>query len=130
VILLDTHTLIWAMKSRGMLSVRAAAVLDGTPGRSVSAASLYEIAYKGGRGKWPEVEDLLALDLEAALANDGIDVIPVSGAIMQRAGTLDWNHRDPFDRMIVVTALDRGAALVSKDATLDTVDDPAFRRVW
>lgn len=32
--------------------------------------------------------------------------------------------------MIVVTALDRGAALVSKDTTLDTVDDPAFRRVW
>ena len=58
-------------------------------------------------GKWPEVEGLLSLDLDAQLQSDGFDIIPASGAIMERAGRFDWTHRDPFDRIIVATAFDR-----------------------
>lgn len=96
-ILLDTHTLVWFRNSPELLSATVLeAVLHGQ--LAINAASLYEIAYKGGRGKWAEVVDLLSLDLEAVLESDGIDVIPVSGTIMQRAGALDRDHRDPFDR--------------------------------
>lgn len=97
---------------------------------SISAASTYEISLKGSRGKWAAVEPLLAYDIEERLAVDGIEVIPVSGKIMQRAGWFDWPHRDPFDRIIVATALEREIAVVSKDKTLDTCGFSAFKRVW
>ena len=95
-----------------------------------SAASLYEIAYKAMLGRWPEVEGLLCVDLDARLRSDGLEVIPASGAIMERAGRLDWAHRDPFDRIIVATALDRALPVVSKDGTLEEAPGGRLQRVW
>ena len=73
---------------------------------------------------------LLAFDLDARLRADGFELVPASGAIMQRAGSFDWTHRDPFDRIIVATALSRGLAVVSKDQTLDSNGASGWRRVW
>jgi PIN domain nuclease of toxin-antitoxin system len=128
--LLDTHVLVWAMTAPEYLSPRARAALEITGERLVSAASLYEIAYKVGIGKWPEVAVLLASDLDARLTCDGFEVLPASGGIMQRAGSFDWPHRDPFDRIIVATALARRVPVVSKDATLDGNALPGWERNW
>ncbi len=129
-ILLDTHTLIWAMSAPEELSDAARRALTDAPARCVSAASLYEISYKARIGKWPEVAGLLRVDLDAWLRSDGFDVVPASGAIMHRAGGLDWPHRDPFDRIIVATALQHSMSVVSKDRTLDTITEPDWRRIW
>jgi PIN domain nuclease of toxin-antitoxin system len=118
------------MASPAELSPAARLALEEAPERCVSAASLYEIAWKARIGKWPEIAPLLAFDLDARLRADGFDVLPASGAVMQRAGSFDWSHRDPFDRIIVATALARDLAVVSKDATLDTNGAPGWRRVW
>ena len=128
--LLDTHTLIWAMSAPQHLSSAARQALESAPERCVSAASLYEITYKATIGKWPEVAGLLEFDLCARLEAEDFEVIPASGAIMQRAGTLNWPHRDPFDRIIVATALQRELPTVSKDKTLDTTGIVEFHRVW
>lgn len=128
--LLDTHTLVWAMMAPEHLSRAARTVLEDAETRCVSAASLYEIAFKARLGKWPEVSDLLSMDLDASLRSEGITVIPATGAIMERAGRLDWAHRDPFDRIIVATALDRGLTVISKDETLDTAPEGSLTRLW
>jgi PIN domain nuclease of toxin-antitoxin system len=128
--LLDTHTLVWAMRAAGELSPAARRALETSTERCVSAASLYEITYKAGTGKWPEVAPLLGVDLDARLRADGFEVMPASGAIMQRAGAFDWAHRDPFDRIIVATALVHDLAVVSKDETLDGNGASEWRRIW
>ena len=128
--LLDTHVLVWAMLAPGLLSGPAREALSAASQRCVSAASLYEIAYKAMLGRWPEVEGLLCVDLDARLRSDGLEVIPASGAIMERAGRLDWAHRDPFDRIIVATALDRALPVVSKDGTLEEAPGGRLQRVW
>ncbi|WP_299822184.1 type II toxin-antitoxin system VapC family toxin [uncultured Jannaschia sp.] len=128
--LLDTHVLIWAMLAPDLLSGSARdALLDATE-RCVSAASLYEITCKAMLGKWPEVEKLLSVDLDTRLRSDGFEVIPASGAVMELAGRLAWAHRDPFDRIIVATALERAMPVVSKDETLDTVPGGRVQRIW
>ena len=127
--LLDTHVLVWALLAPDHLSRAARDALAGSTERIVSAASLYEIAYKARLGKWPEVAPLLQIDLDARLRADGFEVAAASGAIMERAGRLDWSHRDPFDRLIVATAQHRVVALVSKDATLDAAPD-GVQRIW
>jgi PIN domain nuclease of toxin-antitoxin system len=129
-ILLDTHTLVWALSAPAELSPTARQALEKSTERCVSAASLYEITYKARIGKWPELSPLLAFDLDARLRADGFDIVPASGAITQCAGSLDWKHRDPFDRIIVATALARELAVVSKDETLDTNGASGWRRVW
>ena len=128
--LLDTHVLIWAMLAPHLLSKPARDALTGATERCVSAASLYEITYKAMLGKWPEVEGLLSIDLDTRLRSDGFEVIPASGAIMERAGRFAWAHRDPFDRIIIATALDRALPVVSKDETLDTVPAGGVQRIW
>lgn len=111
------------------LSTRTRDALATSTERVVSAASLYEISYKARLGKWPEVAGLLALDLDARLRVDGFEVAAATGAVMERAGRMDWSHRDPFDRLIVATAQVRCLPLVSKDATLDGAPD-GVERVW
>ena len=128
--LLDTHTLIWAMLSPDMLSEKAQSALISTSERCVSAVSLYEITLKASLGKWPEVEHLLSLDLDERLRSIDFEIIPANGGIMQRAGSFDWKHRDPFDRIIVATAIDRDMAVISKDRTLDTIGWKGWHRIW
>lgn len=118
------------MLSPGLLSGTARAALEAATERCVSAASLYEITLKASLGKWPEVMPLLTLDLDARLRSDGLEVVSASGAIMQRAGRFDWAHRDPFDRIILATAIERRLAIVSKDATLDTAPGAVVSRIW
>ena len=127
--LLDTHALVWARAAPAKLSRAARRALETAAERCVSGASLYEITYKATIGKWPELSPLLAVDLDAKLRADGFDVVPASGAIAQRAGSLGWAHRDPFDRIIVATALARGLAVVSKDESLDANGAPGWRRI-
>jgi PIN domain nuclease of toxin-antitoxin system len=128
-VLLDTHVLVWALLAPDHLSSCAQDALARSSERIVSAASLYEITYKARLGKWPEVAPLLQVDLDARLRADGFEIAAATGAIMEWAGRLDWDHRDPFDRLIVATAQHRGLKLVSKDGTLDDAPD-GIERIW
>ena len=60
---------------------------------------------------------------------DGFEVTAATGAIIERAGRFDWDHRDPFDRVIVATAQLRRLVLVSKNETLDGAPG-GIERVW
>ena len=95
----------------------------------MSAASLHEITCKVMLGKWPEVEGLPCMDLDVRPRSGGFDVIPASGVIVERAGRFAWAHRDPFDRIIVATALERALPVVSKDGMLDDAPSAELHRV-
>lgn len=48
----------------------------------------------------------------------GIQELALTGIDMIRAGRMQWDHRDPFDRMIVAQALRHGATLVTADQAI------------
>lgn len=52
---------------------------------------------------------------EAALAPAGIELLPLTANVTFRAVELSPVHKDPFDRMIIATALSYGAKLASVD---------------
>jgi PIN domain nuclease of toxin-antitoxin system len=85
----------------------------------------FEIAQKGRLGKWPEVAGVLD-GLPALHETQGGRVAPLDAEICLSAGSLPWPHRDPFDRLIAVTALRRQLTLVSADSVFDEV----LKRVW
>jgi len=45
-----------------------------------------------------------------------------------RSVSLDWEHRDPADRVIVATALQQGVPLLTKDAAIRGF--PGVQCVW
>ncbi len=72
-------------------------------------------ARRTGEPGWPEAEILLAqhADLTSRLGAQSLDI---SAADAIRAGSLDWDHADPFDRMLAAQSLLHQAALVTRDA--------------
>lgn len=115
-LLLDTHAYVWALTDPHRLSGRARTAIE-TPSNTVvvSADTAWEVAIKYRAGKWPEADILLAQheDLTSAL---GAQSLEISAADAIRAGSLDWDHGDPFDRVLAAQSLLHQAALVTRDA--------------
>lgn len=112
--LLDTHVLLWLATDPDQVPVRLRRDLETAESLFVSAASAYEIAQKSRLGRLPHGERLLARWghlLDALLAAE----LPLSAEHMREAGGLAWEHRDPFDRMLVAQARLDGLVLVTKD---------------
>lgn len=118
VIVLDTHALLWWALEPDKLSKKARAACEqiGQDGSAVSAISFWELEVKVRRGK---LELPLAVeDLEARARQAGLEVVPVTTAIALRAGRYRFEHRDPADRMILATAEERRASVLTKDELL------------
>lgn len=117
-VLLDSHALLWWLEGNRRLSITARrAIEDEATLVHVSAASAYEIAYKAQRGFIHGGEALVANWAETLAGNDFIDM-PVTHSVALRAGNLPRHHGDPFDRLIVASALEDGLALVTNDAAI------------
>jgi PIN domain nuclease of toxin-antitoxin system len=127
-LLLDTHTFAWAVRTPELLTEKArTAILDDDMSILVSAASVWEMAIKFGRGRWPEVEAIVH-DLQRALAGLGAWLWPLNGTHGVRAGLLSWSHKDPFDRMLAAVALTDTLTLVTRDRAFRDV--PGLSVLW
>ena len=91
----------------------------------VSAISFFEIAQKVRLGKWPQMAPYVD-ELPALLASQRGVVASLEAADCLMAGTLEWPHRDPFDRFLAASALRRRIPIVSADAAFDAV----LARIW
>ena len=116
-ILLDTHTLLWLVSAPDQVSGAAREqIADSTREVMVSAVSAWEIAIKTRLGRL-DGEPLLSAwpDIMAAMA---VTELAIEAADAILAGRLAWNHRDPFDRMIVAQAARRGLTIATRDADI------------
>ncbi len=126
-VLLDTHSLVWAITSPKLLSARAAAVIsDESSVILVSAASAWEIATKVRLGKFAEAVKLEGRFM-AALDDAGYGLLSITPEIALRAGRLVGSHEDPFDRVIAAHALADDIPVISADAKLEVFN---VRRIW
>jgi PIN domain nuclease of toxin-antitoxin system len=123
--LLDTHIWAWSLTNDRRITDRALGELAKAQTILVSAISFFEIAQKVRLGKWPEMapyvdrlSDLLERQRGIATALEASDSL--------LAGTMEWPHRDPFDRLLAASALRRGIAIVSADPVFDAV----VARLW
>lgn len=117
-LLLDTHTLLWALAEPRRLSTDAASLIrDPENHLLVSAASAWEMATKFRLGKLQGAQAILAA-YESHLATLRANELPIRSAHALRAGSFAVEHRDPFDRMLAAQAVTEGVPLLT--------DDPAF----
>lgn len=123
-LLLDTHVFLWWDDGGERLSPNARSLIaDATSRVFVSAASVWEIAIKRRLGKLRFNKSPMAA-IEANLFTG----LPIDAADAERAGSLAWNHRDPFDRMLVAQCLESSLTLVTCDPAIRTFAGIAI--VW
>jgi PIN domain nuclease of toxin-antitoxin system len=126
-LLLDTHALLWWLAGDEALSVAARhGIADAGSEIFVSAASVWEMATKHRIGKLPGIQPIAA-DIEAVIANQGFQPLPISLRHAQVAGALPGPHRDLFDRMLIAQAMCDDLVLVSNEAPFDLY---GVRRLW
>jgi PIN domain nuclease of toxin-antitoxin system len=117
--LLDTHTVLWFLLDSESLSDPAAAIIEGeraSEGIVVSIASLWEFTVKHSLGKL-QFEGGVA-SLRSMIDANGWDVLPVAQRHLEALSGLPYLHRDPFDRLLVATALADVLTLVTADENI------------
>lgn len=121
--LLDTCAALWWWQDSEQLSERARFCLaDHRNLIHFSAVSAMEIATKQRLGKL-KLTGRLAANLTAAVSASGWLELPLNIADAQLAGQINWNHRDPFDRLLVAQAIAGNFKLISCDPSFKAVVD-------
>ena len=126
-VLLDTHTLLWAVINPEKLSRKAARIIDDKAGVIlVSAASAWEIATKVRKGKLPGAE-AFEHDFVRILDTLGYALLSIDAETALRAARFTAPHRDPFDRILAAQAIALDIPILSLDPRLDQF---GVRRIW
>jgi len=113
--LLDTHVMLWALTEPTRLGRTAREVIENRSSRLVvSAVSAWEITTKHRLGKLPQADVLLG-GYAKHLDRLGAIRLSVTEDHALLAGRLDWNHRDPFDRMLAAQAMIESLMIITAD---------------
>ncbi len=121
-ILADSHVLLWWLDDPQRLTPAArAAIADPANLVFFSAASVWEIGLKVGKGKLR-----IDGDVVAALQADSFEPLPITMAHAARSLTLPDMHGDPFDRMLIAQALAEGLVLATRDRLILHYDVPVL----
>lgn len=117
-LLLDTHVWLWLVQRDSTLKPPAVAAIDEAAaggGVLISAMSVWEVAMLEAKGRIS-----LSTPCESwvtkALSLPGVGLVPLSPAIAVASSRLPGAfHGDPADRILVATARERRAVLVTRD---------------
>lgn len=113
--LADTQIVIWSIISPSKITPTVQSILRENP-IFVSEISLLEITIKQKIGRLPEMP--LSVDaLINQLLTDGFQLLPIARrhiAAYEQIPLFD-NHRDPFDRLLLATALAEEVSIISAD---------------
>jgi PIN domain nuclease of toxin-antitoxin system len=94
----------------------------------VSPITVWEISRKVALGKLARtVPPGFNGSLAEWLRQAGYRVMPLSWDDCERANALPLHHKDPMDRMVIATALDRALTVVTDD---DVFEKYAVPTVW
>ena len=110
-LLLDTHILLWALNDDPRLSGKTRKLIENAADVYVSAATFWEMAIKVGVGK-------LAVDLDEIreyCLESGFVELPITLEHAIAVKDLEHHHKDPFDRLIIATALSEPMKLLTAD---------------
>jgi PIN domain nuclease of toxin-antitoxin system len=112
--LIDTQSFIWFVENNPRLPLTVKVVMEESAKLALSIVSLWEITIKISLGKLVMSGDI-ATTIDKALAN-GFEILPVERNHLITLSTLDFIHRDPFDRLIISQAIAENVSVVSCDS--------------
>jgi len=120
-ILLDTHTFLWFLSGDTELSKQARTLIENPEHEKyISIASFWEIAIKTSLGKLRL--DVPFAELKAEVIKNSFQILPITFEDTLQLISLQFHHRDPFDRIIISQAKGNNLTLVSRDYNFSLYD--------
>jgi len=115
--LLDTHVVLWFAKNSPELSDKAKnAILDIAADKYVSIASAWEVAIKLGTEKLKLAGGLP--EFYRIIDSNGFLTLPIEREYLLQMSNLPDYHKDPFDRLILSTAITENMTLITIDSNI------------
>ncbi len=116
-LLLDTSPLLFWTLDPDRLSAAAAQAVSDAGQIAVSAVSIWEIGTKVKKEQL--VMPISVREYTDRLEQiDRFEILPVCARTLIRSVELDWDHRDPADRIIVATASLNACPIVTSDSII------------
>ena len=125
--LLDTHIVLWIASDPFKLTDKVKKALSGDAVKCVSIVSAWEVAIKLGKNK----PDKVILDLPGGLPEfykmldfNEFLTLPVKRPYLLHIPSLPPLHKDPFDRLLISTAITEELTLITADEDMQKYDIP------
>lgn len=130
-IILDTNALLWWISNSDKLSKRVKKAVEEAEQEkavyisSISVLEIHNLIKKGRLG----LVTLPANWLDQIESLSYVHFVPIDNKIIvQSVSLLNFDHKDPADRIIIATALNLGAKLVTSDRKI--LDYPHVQSIW
>ena len=123
--LLDTHAVIWYFENSLRLPGGAKEIIDNNDTSiCLCTVSLWEIAIKISSGKLK-----LSLTFEEFLdkiKEYDFELLQIGEAHLKKLTALPFLHKDPFDRLLIATALVENLTIITADDNIHKYDVSCF----
>ncbi len=114
--MMDTCAFLWYIETSRRLPVALRELIDNSKDMFISQVTLWEIAIKQTVRKIDL--DMNIYELEKRCSENRITILPIETAYFERIKQLPLIHRDPFDRMIIATAIEKKLTLLTCDSNI------------
>ena len=116
-VVIDTSTLLFWTLDNQRLSPAAAVAINDAERVVVSSISVWEIGVKVSKRRL-YIPVPIREFADRLVQIDVVEVLPVDTETWLQSIELQWEHRDPADRVIVATAMLRNCPLITSDETI------------
>jgi len=113
-LLIDTQSFIWFVENDPGLPVSIRNVMeDEKYNLFISIASLWEIVIKSSLGKLPLKKNIP--EIINGITQSGFSILQIIPQHLITLHSLEYIHRDPFDRIIISQAITENMQVISSD---------------
>lgn len=125
-LLLDTNAFLWFCEDNPNLSSIGKQYIENPNNTSfISMASLWEIAIKMSLGK---LKLKIPFKKFVELVEDnGFKILSITFEHTLTVSTLEFHHRDPFDRILISQGIVEDIPIITADCTFDKYK---INRIW
>ena len=119
--LLDTHVIIWHFDIVLELPQKIIEIIENNENNLyISTVSLWEIAIKMNLGK---LNLSIALDdLLPKVKQSNVKILHIENGYLTRLLSLPYLHKDPFDRLLISTAVAENLTIITIDENIQKYD--------
>ena len=125
--LIDTCAFIWYVLNDKNLSQRVKNIILSSDNVYISYATLWEIAIKQTTGKLQSIT-MSAYEIAELCRDNGIIILPLKLSYLERIKQLPLIHKDPFDRIIIASAIEENYTLLTNDSEIIKYKD--IKTLW